>query len=588
MRILLFILIFCLFLNPVLAESPQEIESLIVQGEYNLSKLNNDLFLQVLLLDEKLTLMNREDVLKEVSLRASKNISFLNDYDSIRKYWFENQGILFEGAKINSIVIEDGKSIVFLKGVVGEGVTFDLEDNRGSKVNKYGHLILQDGSQIYGGRMIKDKEGFLLKEGRINLDSCKNSSFSFFNSSILKGNNSFFSMPNSTCLIHVSENSILINGSFFEKIDGDLFSSVKGSQKILNDGTRILGQESFFSRYENGQISRSLFVSEEEIEYLFNKKCVSPNCVSELRKNSGDYQYEFSGGKGRLIFQLEDENVDSIAAGIFNQNGSLTFKGKNNEEILVNEEGLFYYGDLKDLSVDFKGSFNVKGVEFNQAYLKGGKNVIQEGVLVGGIFNPVPSSEEALLYKSEVSSFTDIEEGEERIEYLFEESYIKEGISVPLEGGNLLIRTGSFFETYDEVMRVSQGSKQSGISFVQDDFQYMQEIYQLESSLISPSLKKEDLIESSTGGSKNSLEEAIFNALCYASSLKQSRINSMITSGYFEENQGGNFQSGQVFSNKGRIASGSFIKNYEVIDYGKDKKGNYWANVRVSFGQFNP
>ncbi|MDO8511052.1 MAG: hypothetical protein Q7S55_02700 [Nanoarchaeota archaeon] len=122
--------------------SPQQLASALQKNPAVAYKLSNfDLTRAV---QSDLSLLGKNEVFSEISLRTQKDPSILNQNTEIKKEWFAKFEVSDEGAQIESF---DGTNV---KTAGAKPTAFDVKNVKGAKVLQDGSLVVKEGATVEG------------------------------------------------------------------------------------------------------------------------------------------------------------------------------------------------------------------------------------------------------------------------------------------------------------------------------------------------------------------------------------------------------------------------------------------------------
>lgn len=534
---------------------------------------NKDLINQIQSSEYKL--LKNENILHELSLRAEEDISILNENPLVKTEWLRKFAIKErasgEGIEFEEVIVSEDKTTVKTKGT--DSCVFNLEDVFGSTLTEEGGVILGSGAEIKSATITEDEEGILNFEGGIiDLDNCSNQEFNFKNTIIKLNGKKFYSDNDESNYFGLRNGEINLEGIGIYERDletGEKVSDLSGSMKINGDGDKLLGDETAYATYVDGERSKLFFVK-EPITYLQDKDCIGIiECISEkqgsIEINTKDNDVDFYS----LDYSLEDVKINKIEG-----YGKVSFHGKESQDpsqggesvnVLFLKDGIDISGNPCALNSNIKGEFERKGQEWELNYLKDGKLTFINGEMVGGLYSLKPKGDN-LLFSEHI-----MQEGVGKGSILDEEVIINE---LDIEkGGNIYIRGAVLYETISR--GISKGSS------IEDYFETSTEIYQLDDSLIIPSGKK---FSSMVGSFGMSYKEALANALNEAAQYKRQLVQSETLN--IRESSGKTNKD--FFRTSIERSSNVCIENYEVVKTDRYKSGGKWQYrvwIDAEFGE---
>lgn len=122
--------------------SPQQIASALQKNPAVAPKLSNYDLTRAIQSD--LSLLGKNEVFSEISLRTQKDPSVLNQNAEIKKGWFAKFEISDEGAQLESF---DGTNV---KTSGARSTAFDVKNVKGAKVLQDGSLVVKEGAMVEG------------------------------------------------------------------------------------------------------------------------------------------------------------------------------------------------------------------------------------------------------------------------------------------------------------------------------------------------------------------------------------------------------------------------------------------------------
>jgi len=565
-----------------------ELLDLFNSGDLNFSILNNENFMEMILLDENLSLIDNQQIFNEINSRASKDVSILNENPTIKKKWFSAKyGLDDQGAQLKKIsFVPSSENDVIVETFGKDATIFNPKDNIGAKVTQEGGLILMDGTEVNRGNLTKINGTLNVFDGALDLTNSSGQDF-FFNNSILKIGDKEYSIRNGQMGYFNLNNGVASfkGEGITEKdlVSGQIVSKFGGGVKIDESGNKLLGEKTSYLSYSNGEASTG-FVVRKTTELVLTGNCnPSQSCIKYSDRKMQIYPQD----NEMDIFSF-DKSVDSIKVNQIQGQGKVIFFENDESPVgaIMTKDNFFLGGDDANFNTDITGEFTVNGQKFTQTYLEGGRLVTQNGNVMGGVGGLKP--DEGLIYQSILKSRN---KGDERV---YKET-TKSNLGI--EGEDIYLRNGFLDNT---LLLEEEGTNLPEIDKRDENLFSLTEIYQLNSDVVSPTNEIETF--ASYGKTRNlAIEDALNVAaekkiISVRSKYTESDVHAQINDDYFRH---------EFSWNIGETNTGVFIKNYKAkeisFDEWAEKTGTtmddlikkeleedyYFYEVEVEYGELN-
>jgi len=537
----------------------------IMNGSIDVSTLSDASFFSMVNENSSLAL-NSPIIYSEVTRRAENNVSLMNSNPGVRSQWLNKFGIVDKSSGLKNVTKLNAGFLIETNGK--NPVVFDPSMQKGATINKDGSLTMQNGAVVNSGKInfIKNSDGtsfFSLENGSINLTKSKNfiGKIGPFSSASFGGK--IYHSGRGPYSLNLSGNVESFSGIVTESKDGKILSSFSGNVVIKPNGEKILGKNTNYYKYFNGDPS-NLYKTDAQTTFSSSRTSSSGNYIfdngTSLEISSSNANIEISS-KGNYPSQIK---LDKI-------NGEGSIKLTQGTTTISSKQGMLdLSGGAKGLSSRVNVEYSTSNQTHTQAFLPGISAAYADGKYVGGIINQNPVNTSSLVY-SRIASQKIINSDSNIKTKNYYANPIKD---IPLTGGNLYVVGGSVQDLASQY--------KNGINSLNGASKFQTNVYQLPANSIKTNTESDPITEQGVGLTK---KEAYYNALDAISSSHYTKINTK-SMNYGSQSTTQNSQSiNKRFTSSTFALSHTYIKSYKIVSYRKDKYGEYWVKVQAIIGK---